>query len=176
MTPLSDASVVYSAVLRPHRSLGASGIRLVTMLAAAACAIPGVIFLSLGAWPILPFLGLDVLILYAALHLNLRAGNEFEAINLSRQALTVRRSNAWGVQSETSFQPQWLQVNIEELPADDNRVELRSRGCSLTIARFLPPRERVVLAEALRRELFKLTRASGALGETEHIGHAVGAG
>lgn len=159
MSPLADSSIVFSAVLRPHRSLGPRGIRLVVLLAAAVAAIPGILFVSLGAWPVLPFLGLDVLILFAALHLNLRAGNEFEAINLSRRSLTVRRSNAWGVQTETSFQPQWLQVNIEELPAEDNRLELRSRGRSLIIARFLPPQERVALAHTLRRELFKLTHA-----------------
>jgi uncharacterized membrane protein len=159
MNLLSDANVVYSAVLRPHRSLGAGGIRIVVILVAIASAIPGTLFLALGAWPVLPFLGLDVVILYAALRWNLRAGNAFEAINLSRRALTVRQANAWGRQTETSFQPQWLQVNIEELAADDNRLELRSRGRSLVIGRFLPPHERVELAQALRRELFKLTRA-----------------
>jgi uncharacterized membrane protein len=157
MVPPSHAPVVFSAVLRPHRSLSAGGIRLVVLLLAAACAVPGIVFASLGAWPVLPFLGLDVLILYLALHYNLRAGNTYEAINLSPDALTIRRSNAWGIETETRFPPHWLQVNLEPLAADDNRLELRSRGRSLVIARFLPPQERSALADVLRRELFKLT-------------------
>ncbi len=176
MSPQTDVSVVYSAVLRPHRSLSVGGIRLVIALVLAASAIPGVMFLALGAWPVLPFLGLEVLILYVALRWNLRAGNEFEAINLSRRALTVRRANAWGVQTETSFQPQWLQVNIEPMAVDDNRLELRSRGRSLIIGRFLPPHERVALAQSLRRELRKLTDGDAGLSEAKHVGHAVNAG
>jgi uncharacterized membrane protein len=159
MSPHSDTSVVYSAVLRPHRSLGDRGIRLLLLLVTAACAVPGVVFLSIGAWPVLPFLGLDIVILFLALRWNLKSGNEFEAINLSRRALTVRHADNWGVQTETSFQPYWLQVNIEELPADDNRLELRSRGRSLVIGGFLPPSERVTLAMALRRELARVTGA-----------------
>jgi uncharacterized membrane protein len=71
----------------------------------------------------------------------------------------VRRVDHWGKQTDYSFQPHWLQVNIEEPPTRHSPVELRSHGRSLTIGRFLLPDERLELARALRRELFRLTRS-----------------
>ena len=89
--------------------------------------------------------------------INQHAGNALEAINLTRQALTVRRVDHWGKQSDFSFAPDWLQVNLEPLPGQDNRLELRTHGRSLAIASFLPAHEREELALTLRRALGRLS-------------------
>lgn len=160
MTPPAETAVVYSAILRPHRSAGIMAARIVSTIVAVALTAIGLGFLMLGAWPVLPFLGLDIVLLYAALRFNQRAGNTFEAINLTRTALTVRRMDHWGKQSLVSFQPHWLQVNLHELPGEDNCLELRSHGRSLAIAAFLPPEEREELAVTLRRALRRLDAAA----------------
>lgn len=149
--------MIYSAILRPHRSAGKTAARIVVLLMALMWLPGGIVFLVAGAWPVLPFLGLELILVYALLRLNQRAGNRVEAINLTRRALTVRRVDPWGKQRSFIFPPQWLQVNIEESVRDDNRLELRSHGRSLVIASFLLPHERVALAQALRRELSRLT-------------------
>lgn len=65
--------------------------------------------------------------------------------------MTVKRIDHWGKTLRVVFQPLWLQVNIEELPGNNNRLELRSHGRSLIIANFLLPQERVELARAAAR-------------------------
>lgn len=165
MTQPSDAAVLYSAVLRPHRSLGRPATTRIVMVIAGLWLVVGLAFTALGAWPVLPFLGLEIVLLLLFFRLNHRAGNACEAINLTPAALTVRRIDHWGQQSLVSFPPQWLQVNLEPLAGRDNRLELRSHGRSLTIASFLPPHEREELALALRR----------ALGRLHHPGNAVAA-
>ena len=152
-------AVLYSVVLRPHRSAGGNAIRWVIGLVAILWLIVGLAFAVAGAWPVLPFLGLEVLLLYGGLRLNQKAGNAYEAVNLTRQALFVRRVDHWGRQTEYTFQPHWLQVNIDEPPTRRSPVELRSHGRSLVIGKFLLPHERLELARALRRELFRLTRS-----------------
>jgi uncharacterized membrane protein len=156
----AETTVLYSAVLRPHRSAGARVARVVTVIVAVLLAIVGSGFLIAGAWPVLPFLGLEVALLYGGLRLNQRAGNACEAINLTRSALTVRRVDHWGKQSQVSFPPHWLQVNLLEMPGQDNRLELRSHGRSLSIATFLQPRERQELALTLRRALGRMAIAA----------------
>ncbi len=157
MNQLTESVVYYSAVLRPHRSLKRRTTTLVVLLLAGFWFVIGLVFIAAGAWPVLPFFGLEVLLLFFFFRLNERAGNVSEAINLTRSALTVRRIDPWGQQSLFSFPPHWLQVNLEPAPgcADglDNRLELRSHGRSLTIASFLPAHEREALAVALRRAL-----------------------
>ena len=153
----AETAVLYSAVLRPHRSAGLRVARIVAGLVAALLVIVGAGFLLAGAWPVLPFLGLEVVLLYALLRFNQRAGNACEAINLTRTALTVRRLDHWGKQSDFSFPPYWLQVNLWEMPGQDNRLELRTHGRSLAIASFLLPHERRELAQTLRRALGRVS-------------------
>ncbi|MBK8174499.1 MAG: DUF2244 domain-containing protein [Rhodospirillales bacterium] len=154
----ADSTVLYSAVLRPHRSAGAAAARFVVCLVAIAVTIFGTVLLFIGAWPVLPFFGLELVLLYAGMRFNQFAGNACEAINLTRSALTVRRIDHWGKQSLVSFPPHWLQVNLHEMPGEDNRLELRSHGRSLSIASFLPPAEREELAQTLRLALGRLSK------------------
>ncbi|MFO1127598.1 MAG: DUF2244 domain-containing protein [Rhodospirillales bacterium] len=153
MNQLADGVVYYSAVLRPHRSLGQRTTTRAVLVVAGAWFLIGMAFIAIGAWPVLPFMGLEVLLLLLFFRLNERAGNVSEAINLTPSALTVRRTDAWGQHSLVSFPPRWLQVNLEPAAGSDNRLELRSHGRSLTIASFLPPQEREAVAVALRRAL-----------------------
>ncbi len=156
-TALIEGVVLYSAVLRPHRSSHPRTATTIVLLLAGVWTVIAMGFLAAGAWPILPFLGLEVVLVYVLFRINQRAGNACEAIALTPQALTVRRTDPWGKQTSVSFPPHWLQVNLEPDPARDNRLELRSHGRSLIIGSFLLPEEREQLAFALRRALGRLT-------------------
>jgi uncharacterized membrane protein len=157
MNQLAEGVVYYSAVLRPHRSLGQRATTMVVLVLAGFWFVIGLAFIAAGAWPVLPFFGLEVVLLYFFFRHNERAGNVSESINLTQSALTVRRIDPWGKHSLVSFPPCWLQVNLEPAPGRsdglDNRLELRSHGRSLTIASFLPAHEREALALSLRRAL-----------------------
>lgn len=155
----SDTAVVYSVVLRPQRSADDRALRTVALAFAGVWFVVGVVFIVAGAWPVTPFLGLEVVLLYGAFRLNRKAGNAYEAINLSVRALTVRRMDHWGKKSDFSFPPLWLQVNIDDPPDRKSPLELRSHGTSLIIGSFLLPQERLRIAHALRRELGRLSYA-----------------
>jgi uncharacterized membrane protein len=58
MTTQTQAKPLFSAKLTPHRSLGRRGGRVVIALVAVFATIPGIVFFSLGAWPIVGFMGL----------------------------------------------------------------------------------------------------------------------
>lgn len=154
--PEGDETVRYSVILRPHRSAGRQAARWAAGLVGIMAVPVSAALLLAGAWPVLPFLGVEVVLLYVLMRLNQRAGNALETINLTRCAVTVKRVDHWGKTLRVVFQPLWLQVNIEDLPGNGNRLELRSHGRSLIIANFLLPHERVELALALRRELSRL--------------------
>jgi uncharacterized membrane protein len=157
MNEIAATAVLFSAELRPHRSARVQTTTRVVLVVAAFWAVVGLVMLAAGAWPVLPFLGLEVVLLWLFLQVHHRAGNACEAIALTAQALTVRRTNHWGKQSFVSFPPDWLQVNLERRAGDDNRLELRSHGRSLIIASFLLPHEREQLALSLREALARLT-------------------
>jgi uncharacterized membrane protein len=160
MTPVANAPVLYSAIIKPHRSAGVAGTRTLVLLVAAAWAVVGTVFVIAGAWPVVPFLGLEIALLAGAFALNNRAARAEESINLTAVALTVRRVDHWGKQTVFSFPPQWLQVNTDVAGPKGPRLELRSHGRSLFIGSSLLPEERLALARTLRRELARLTQAA----------------
>ena len=55
---------IFSAVLTPHRSLSPAGFVYLMAIAGGISFITGMVFLLAGAWPVLGFCGLDVLLLY----------------------------------------------------------------------------------------------------------------
>lgn len=157
MNQIVDGAVLYSAELRPHRSAAPRTATRIVLIVATIWALVILFFVAMGAWPVLPFLGLEILLLFIFFRLNHRAAGTCEAIALTSKALTVRRTDPWGKRSQVSFPPHWLQVNLEPHPNQDNRLELRSHGRSLVIGSFLLPHEREQLAFALRRALGRLT-------------------
>ncbi|MBM3535759.1 MAG: DUF2244 domain-containing protein [Alphaproteobacteria bacterium] len=150
---MSAATLYFDAWLRPHRSLTRRGIAMVLTLAAVPSFILGVAFLFMGAWPVTGFLGLDVVLLYAAFRLNNRAARESERVRLSDTELTVDRHAIDGKAEHWSFQPNWLRVDVDDPPRPDSKLLLSTHGRSLAIGRFLPPAERVEVADALRAAL-----------------------
>lgn len=158
MVVRSEGKVLFSVVIRPNRSASIRGLKVLIFVLSGFSFVVGLGFFLLGAWPVVPFLGLDVLLLAAALRFNLFASKAYEAISLTAKALTVRRVNHWGTQTNVSFQPNWLQVNIEVPPQRWSPLELRSHGRSMVIGAFLLPEERLQLANSLRRELDRVTR------------------
>ena len=145
---------IFSAVLRPHRSLSPRGFMLV-MAALVACSFTaGLVFWSMGAWPVVGFFGLDILLVQLAFRLNYRQARAFEEITVSRDRLTVARTTARGETSESDFNPYWARVEVERHPeAGVTRVTIASHGRRLDVAGFLGPWERESFAQALSSAL-----------------------
>ncbi len=148
-----STALYFDAWLRPHRSLTRRGLAVVLAIAAVPSFGLGVVFLSLGAWPVTGFLGLDVALLYVAFRLNNRAARESERVRLSETELTVDRHAIDGRKEHWSFQPNWLRVDVDDPPRPDSKLLLTTHGRSLAIGQFLPPAERVEVADALRSAL-----------------------
>ncbi|MDH3699931.1 MAG: DUF2244 domain-containing protein [Alphaproteobacteria bacterium] len=146
----ADERVFFDATLRPNRSLGRFGFRVLMTLAGGSVMAIGVIFMIAGAWPVLGFGGLEFLLLFVAFRLNYRAGRAYERVRLTERHLEVRRFGAAGEVGQWRFEPTWVRVNVDA-PADhDCRLTLSSHGNALVIGAFLSPGERFEVAEALR--------------------------
>ena len=74
--------------------------------------IAGLVFLSMGAWPVFGFFGLDVLLLYWAFRLNYRHAAAYEEVQLTPAALTVRKVNHRGIAREWVLNPLWVRLEI----------------------------------------------------------------
>jgi uncharacterized membrane protein len=141
---------IYARVLRPHRSLGSRGFVAVMAALSLISLTVGLIFWSIGAWPVPGFLGLDVLAVYIAFRLSYRQALAAEEIRVSRSSLTVRRIAANGATTEAGLNPYWARLEIERHPEFGiQRIAIAWQDRRLPVGRFLPRTER----ESFAREL-----------------------
>ena len=97
----------FNAILTPHRSLSPFGFLVLMSSIALVSFVVGMYFLLLGAWPILGFFGLDVLLIYVAFRLNYRSGREYERVELSPRLLKLTRVDPRGRAQSYDFNPYW---------------------------------------------------------------------
>ena len=141
---------LFSALLTPHRSLNRTGFVLVMAFLSVISFAAGVLFLILGAWPVLGFFGLDILAIYVAFKINFRRARASEEIRVTPSELRVRRVSHRGHAVEFVLNPLW--VKLDKVAHEEFGIEklyLVSRGRSLSIGSFLSPDEKASFANAL---------------------------
>jgi uncharacterized membrane protein len=146
---LAQSSSEFRALLTPHRSLSPTGFMI---LMSAVCLVSfgtGLLFYLIGAWPVIGFMGLDVLLIYVAFKLNYRAGRLYEMVDLKEDALTVTRMQPSGKEQSWRFNPYWVQLKLQPRVGRSSELSLVSHGTRLSFASFLSDHEREDFAEAL---------------------------
>lgn len=147
-----DASV-FRAILHPHRSLEPRGFLILMLAIGSVSFVSGMAFVLMGAWPVMGFFGLDVLLLYIAFKLNYRAARAYELVELTPRTLTLTQVSASGKSRSFEFNPYWVRVLFTERPDGGNHLRLASHGRELEFGRLLNDDERRDFADALRRAL-----------------------
>lgn len=147
-----DASV-FRAILHPHRSLEPRGFLILMLTIGSVSFVSGMAFVLMGAWPVMGFFGIDVLLLYIAFKLNYRAARAYELVELTPRTLTLTQVSASGKSRSFEFNPYWVRVLFTERPDGGNHLRLASHGRELEFGRLLNDDERRDFADALRRAL-----------------------
>jgi uncharacterized membrane protein len=110
-------------------------------------------FLLRGAWPVAPFMGLDVLLLAWAFRASTIAAQREEHVTLTPSLLSVARNVPYKPLREWSFNPYWVRVEMDDPPEHGSQLTLWSHGKFLRIGQFLAPAERARFATALKAAL-----------------------
>ena len=145
---------LFSALLRPHRSLGKRGFAVLMGVLIAIWIGVGIVFLQLGAWPVIGFFGLDVAAIYFAFRWNYRAARAREEVTVSRTRLDIRKVAPSGRDERHSFNPFWTRFSVhrhDEIGI--TRMAVEGEGRKVSIGGFLNPDDRESFATAFGRAL-----------------------
>ena len=148
--PFRDGNAGFSLILKRNCSI--SPVRLAGIfgaLAAVSLAI-GIAFAFAGAWLVLPFAGLEVLLLGAAFVAYARRAADYERIELGPGRLSVEIAEG-GRSARYELDPRRVRVCLEEGRAV--RTLLRAAGQELEVGRNLDAPSRIRLAAELERRL-----------------------
>ncbi|MEK9903987.1 MAG: DUF2244 domain-containing protein [Rhodospirillales bacterium] len=156
---------LFEATLYPHRSLPPQVFWWLMAGIAGVSFTTGLVFASIGAWPIMGFFGLDVLFFFIAFRLNYRSGRLLETVRLTREELLIRRIHPSGMIEEWRLEPYWLRVNTvptaEEIGTPQAEIRLSSHGKTLSLGRFLTDNERTDFSNALNSALSRCRAKPG---------------
>jgi uncharacterized membrane protein len=151
MTPGND--VLLDSVLRPSPPLSPRVLLWILTAVAAVNIAFGLSFVLRGAWPIAPFLGLDVALLAWAFRASTRAATREERVTLTPSQLCVARTLPKKPRREWIFNPYWVRVEMDDPPEHGSQLTLWSHGKFLAIGQFLAPEERAKFAQTLKTAL-----------------------
>jgi uncharacterized membrane protein len=148
---------IFRATLRPYRSLGRKGFIILMAVLIGLNFVAGTAFYLLGAWPIAPFLGVDVALVWWAFRKNYSDALKEERIEITTHELILRRFDHNKEREELHFTRSWVKVELEEDKDRDliGRLYLRFRGERTEIGRFLGAHDRKEVAAVLRGALAK---------------------
>ncbi len=145
----------WRATLTPHRSLTRHGfLILMTIIAGLSFAI-GLFFYSIGAWPVVGFMGVDVALIWWAFNKNFADARCAERIEITAHEVVLEKLSERHPPSQQRFVRRWVRVELEE---DREReltgsLYLRFQGKRTEIASFLGAEERQAFARELQAAL-----------------------
>lgn len=153
---------IFAARLSPYRSLSPVGFNLLMIAIVGVSFVAGLAFWLMGAWPVVGFFGLDILLIQQAFRLNYRAACAYEEVEVTRATLTVKKVSASGRTRQYTFNPYWARLEIDRR-ADRliSAIRIASHGKRLDIAAFLGPDERESFSAAFSAALAEARATPG---------------
>jgi uncharacterized membrane protein len=157
--PEPQEPMLFSALLSPYRSLSPTGFLVMMALLVGVALAASLAFFLMGAWPIVGFLGLDVVLIYFAFKINYRAARACEWVTMTPSELRLRKVSARGDVAELTLNPVWVRLDREaHAEFGIERLFLVSHGRRFPIAGFLSPAEKAEFAAALSAALNEARR------------------
>lgn len=139
-------------VIRPNQSLSwRSAVRVYAVIASCCLGI-GIVFALHGFWPVLPFAGLEVIVLGIAFYVCLSRSQLREVVTVNEDTVSVEKGRDRPEERWECPRP-WARVVLEH-PAIawyPRRLTVAFQGKRIEIGRYLNEEERGVLAEELKQ-------------------------
>jgi len=160
------AAPYFDLTLRPNRSLDPRHARWMVLGVGTIMLLTGLRMVLLGAWPVVPFLVLDVALMAWAFRASYRSGRDVETVRLTQDDLVVSRRSPDGRERRIRLEPLWTKAVLERLSMKQNRLWLAARDRRVAVGGFLAPHEReeihAVIADGLDRFRRRLPPAGDA--------------
>jgi uncharacterized membrane protein len=139
---------VFVHVSTPNRSLGVAGRRYVLAAISASTLAVAAFATAIGAWPVMPFAGLEVALVVVAFRVLEKHDADYERLEIGEHEVRWEAREARKVRSLVAHQP-WARVEMHSR-GDRCTLRLRYAGRTVALGRLLSDEGRRQLAGSLR--------------------------
>lgn len=151
---------IITITLWPYRSLGSRGYLYLMIGFVGLIFILSLLFYSLGAWPVIGFLGIEIGLVWLVFRMNYNAGRNFEQISITPDTTSIEKVSWRGNNHYLKITSPWVTARCIKRDGSPDKLILQYHSEQLEIGSFLPPREKSSLADALN-ESFERMRGTG---------------
>ncbi len=150
------AAFAEAITIWPHRSLTKKGFIIVMVALASLAFCIGLGFFLLGAWPVIGFLGLEILIVWGAFKLNYRAAKRRQTLQADSHTLQITDFFPNGKRQDQEIPTGWIKVSLTPSQSPDvsarnrQKVIVSSHGKHVAVGDFLHPAETPDLARRVQ--------------------------
>ncbi|MEL6323047.1 MAG: DUF2244 domain-containing protein [Pseudomonadota bacterium] len=146
----SDNILYMDAVLTPNASLSPRAFAVIMTLVGVFSFAAGILYLTVGAWPVFGFFGLDALAIWYAFRLSFRAQKQETRITVDAETVRLRHAQSGRAYKDVSLPTAFVRVELDEPVTLQSWLRIEHRDRAFIIGRFLTPDERRSFANALR--------------------------
>lgn len=147
------AIVYLDAVLEPPRSLTTRGLNRVMLILGAFSAVFSLGFLLVGAWPVVGFLGAEILVLWLVFQWSFRAQTARTYVRVTADEVDVRKVDGWGRERRASMASHFARVEFDRTATGPNALRLATSRTAYPLGEFLTPHERETFARRLMQAI-----------------------
>ncbi|RYZ02039.1 MAG: DUF2244 domain-containing protein, partial [Alphaproteobacteria bacterium] len=131
------ATVYLDAVLEPSRSLSPRGFNRVMMILGGMSFLSSLLFLSIGAWPVMGFMGLEIFALWWVFRYSFRAQLARTYVRVTADAIDVRKVDGWGRERRASFASHFARVEFDRAADGPNALRVAASQRAYVVGEFL---------------------------------------
>ena len=110
----------------------------------------GTAFSLIGAWPVLGFMGLEIILIYIFFKILFYKNNFYEHIMLDKAKFSISYNNKNNVINSVNLEPTWLQVKLEN---NNNKLQIFTHGNAIELGKCLAIKEKASLAKVIQEAL-----------------------
>jgi len=148
-----DGPVLLDATLRPSPPMRAGVLLSVLGIVTLINAGFALWFVVHGAWPVMPFMGIDIVLLAWAFRTSTLLARRSEHVTVTPAELRIAAHPVKGPAALTVFNPYWARLDMREPMEHGDRLVVKCHGRALELGRFLAPSERDSFGRTLKAAL-----------------------
>jgi uncharacterized membrane protein len=136
----------FELTVRPNRSLSVRGRHYWLSLIALAVAMMATAAILLGAWPVLPFAGLEIFLVWVAFRVVERDAADYESLHLTKNEFRweIRRGKTF---DKLAGNCDWAEFDVSRAPRRE--LQLRYGSKRVQVGRLMTDAQRVELVSAV---------------------------
>lgn len=153
-------------IIRPNCSLHRTDGRVFLFLLGSVMLIISLVLLAQGLWPVLPFMGADLLLVVYAFRKIATRCRITERVLIDQHQLLIIHEEEKRQPKTWSFPLYWVRVDLETHHLHTSRLVIGMQGTWIELAAFLNNDERASLAKALRDAVIAMRQPDWVKGVT----------